>query len=205
MILIELYKEGYIMAEKYVFNKEFNLEDKFIYVSSPASKSKKKFIQKDNYIENSYNEEIKDFDYISIITKEKYESGITVRAKCSFDTFGAPLIVFADDYRKLADGSYQYGLHFEVVAYENGCNVWHIVPGKDPEESPIDVTKVNSMEFPIEEKGMIDMEVTIKDKKLYIRVNDNSFVAEHEDIPERVHVGVTACEGMNQFYEFEVE
>ena len=191
------------MKEKIIFNKEFDLEDSFIYVSSPASKSKKKFLQKENYIENSYNEEIKDYDYISIITKEKYESGVKVRVKCSFDKFGAPLIVFTDDYKLLEDGTYQYGLHYEVVAYENGCNVWHIVPGKD-EKNPIDVTKVNAIEFPIEDKSMIDMEVTIEEKKLYIRINDETFVAEHEDIPNQMHVGITACEGINQFYEFEV-
>ena len=60
-------------------------------------------------------------------------------------------------------------------------------------------------EFPIEDKSMIDMEVTIKSQKLYIRVNDQSFVAQHEEIPEQMHVGITACEGINQFYEFEVE
>ena len=192
------------MGEKYIFNNEFNLEDEFIYVSSPASKSKKKFVQKENCIENTYNEEIKDFDYVSIITKEKYNNGVTVRVKCSFDTFGAPLIVITDDYKTLENGSYQYGLHFEVVAYENGCNIWHIVPGKE-EKNPIDVTKVNAIEFPIEDKSMIDMEVTIKSQKLYIRVNDQSFMAQHEEIPEQMHVGITACEGINQFYEFEVE
>ena len=192
------------MAVKYVFNKQFNLEENFIYVSSPASKSKKKFVQKETYIENTYNDEIKDFDYVSIITKEKYSDGVTVKVKCSFDTFGAPLIVITDDYKSLDEGSYQYGLHFEVVAYEGGCNVWHIVPGKE-EKNPIDVTKVNAIEFPIEDKSMIDMEVTIRDKKMFIRVNDQSFVAEHEDIPHQMHVGITACEGINQFYEFEVE
>ena len=191
------------MREKYIFNDEFRLEDKFIYVSSPASKSKKKFVQKSNCIENTYNDEIKDFDYISIITKEKYDDGVTVKVKCSFDKFGAPLIVITDDYKQLEDGTYQYGLHFEVVAYENGCNVWHIVPGKD-DKNPIDVTKVNAIEFPIGDKSIIDMEVTIKEKKLFIRVNNETFVAEHEDIPNQMHVGITACEGINQFYEFEV-
>ena len=192
------------MREKYIFNNEFRMEDKFIYVSSPASKSKNKFIQKEDYMENSYNEEIKDYDYISIITKEKYNDGVTVRVKCSFDKFGAPLIVYTDDYKQLEDGSYQYGLHFEVVAYENGCNVWHIVPGKEA-KNPIDVTKVNAIEFPIEDKSMIDMEVTIKGKKFFIRVNNQSFVAEHKEIPNQMHVGITACEGINQFYSFEVE
>lgn len=192
------------MKEKIVFNKDFNLEDKFIYVSSPASKSKNKFIQKEDCIENGYNEKIKDYDYISIITKEKYKDGVTVRVKCSFDKFGAPLIVFTDDYKQLEDGSFQYGLHFEVVAYENGCNVWHIVPGKE-DKNPIDVTKVDAVEFFIEDKSIVDMEVTIKEKKLYIRVNDKKFVAEHEDISNQMHVGITACEGINHFYEFEVD
>lgn len=192
------------MKEKYIFNEKFNLEEKFIYITSPASKSKNKFIQKEDCIENSYNEEIKDYDYISIITKEKYSDGVTVRVKCSFDKFGAPLIVFTDDYKQMEDGGYQYGLHFEVVAYENGCNVWHIVPGKE-EKNPIDVTKVDSREFAIADKSIIDMEVSIKDKQLFIRVNDETFVAEHEDIPKQMHVGITACEGVNQFYEFEVE
>lgn len=193
------------MAEKFIFNNQFNLEEKFIYVSSPAAKSRNRFIQKEDWIESSYNEVIKDYDYISIITKEKYDDGVTIRVKCSFDKFGAPLIVFTDDYKQLEDGTYQYGLHFEVVAYENGCNVWHIVPGKDKEKSPIDVTKVNSMEFTIEDKSIIDMEVTIKGKKLFICVNNERMVAEHEDIPDQMYVGITACEGINQFYEFEVE
>ena len=192
------------MKEKYIFNQDFKLEEKFMYITSPASKSKKKFVQKESYVENTYNEEIKDFDYVSIITKERYESGTTVRVKCSFDKFGAPLIVFTDDYKTLEDGSYQYGLHFEVVAYENGCNVWHIVPGTDKEKSPIDVTKVNAIEFPVEDESIVDMEVTIEDKKLFIRVNDKTFVAEHEDIPSRMHVGITACEGINQFYELNI-
>lgn len=193
-----------MMKEKYRFQKEFDLEEAFKYVSSPASKSKRKFCQNENYIENSYNEEIQDFDYISIITKEAYEGEVTVRTTCSFDTFGAPLIVLTDDNKRLEDGTYQYGLHFEVVAYENGCNVWHIVPGKD-EKNPIEVTKVNSMEFPIEEKSKIEMEVTVKKKTMYIKINDKTMVASHPDLPEKLHVGITACEGINQFYDFEVE
>lgn len=192
------------MKETFLFNNQFELENEFIYVTSPASKSKKKFIQKDNYIENTYNEEIKDYDYISMVTKEKYEEGVTVRVKCSFDNFGAPLIVLTDDLKRFSDESYQYGLHFEVVAYENGCNVWHIVPGKD-EKNPIDVTKVNSMEFPAEDKSIIDMEVKIVNKKLFIKLNDQTMIAEHKDIPSKMHLGITACEGINQFYELEIE
>lgn len=193
------------MTEKYVLNEEFHLEEKFFYVLSPATKSKNEFVRKENWIENSYNEEIEDYNYISMVTKDKYEDGVTIKVKCSFDKFGAPLIVFTDDYQQLKDGSYLYGLHFEVVAYENGCNVWHIVPGKNKEESPIDVTKVNSMEFLIEEKSIIEMELTIKEKKLYINVNGKTMIVEHEDIPDKMHVGITACEGINQFYEIDLE
>ena len=34
------------MSEKYVYNEQFSIEEQFIYVSSPASKSKNKFIKK---------------------------------------------------------------------------------------------------------------------------------------------------------------
>ena len=192
------------MLKKYILNNQINLEDSFSYGLSPAFKSKNKFIQKEDCIQNSYNEEIKDYDYISIVTKEKYNDGVTIKVKCSFDKFGAPLIVFTDDYKQLEEGTLQYGLHFEVVAYENGCNVWHIVPGKD-EKNLIEVTKVDFREFTIVDKSIIDMEVTIKDKKLFIHVNDESFVAEHEDIPSQMHMGITACEGVNRFYEITID
>ena len=45
----------------------------------------------------------------------------------------------------------------------------------------------------------------IKGKKLFIRVNDQTFFAEHEDIPKQMHVGITACEGVNHFYELEIQ
>ena len=190
------------MSEKYIFKREFNLEEKFLYVTSSASKSKNKFLQEENAIVNSYNKEIEDYDYISIITRKRYGIGTTIKVSCSFEKFGAPLIVLTDDYREKSDGSYEYGLHFEVVAYEGGCNVWHIEPGK--KENPIEVTKINSMEFSIEEKSRIDLEVRIEDKKLFISVNNKILVAEHKDFPSMMHVGITACEGVNRFYEMEI-
>lgn len=191
------------MKKKYIFNDQINLEEYFLYVSSPASKSKKKFLQRNNCIENSYNEEIADFDYISMVTKERVEGKLTLITKCSFVKFGAPLIVLTDDLRLLDDGTYQYGVHFEIVAYENGCNVWHIVPGLGQEA--IKVTKVNSKEFLVKENSIIEIKLTIEGKRLYIQINDQQITAEHEEIPEKMHVGITACEGINQFYELEVD
>lgn len=192
------------MKERFLLNEQLVLEDKFLYVASPASKSKNKFIQKADCIENSYNEDIQDYDYISMITKEKYSDGVTVRVKCSFEKFGAPLIVITDDFQQMSDGSFRYGLHFEVVAYENGCNVWHIVPGKEG-KNPIDVTKVNCMEFSVKDQSIINMEVKIQNKQLMVRINDKTMIAKHEDIPSQMHIGITACEGINQFYELEIE
>ena len=61
------------------------------------------------------------------------------------------------------------------------------------------------MEFDIAERSIIDMEVTIKNKTLFIRVNNKTLEAVHEDIPTQMHLGITACEGINQFYEFEIK
>ena len=42
---------------------------------------------------------------------------------CSFEKYGAPLITIANAIGKDENGYPLYGDHFEIVAYESGCNV----------------------------------------------------------------------------------
>ena len=183
---------------------KWNIND-FCYAYSPACKAYKEFIQQDECISNSFNKNINDFDYISIITKEKYKKGVHIHTKCSFDSFGAPLIVLSDDISENKDGKLQYGLHFEVVAYEDGCNVWHIIPYPEREEKPIKPTLIGTLKFKTDDKSLIDIDVTVGEKQLFIEVNDQKFTVINEDIPKTFHIGITACEGINRFYEFSIQ
>ena len=49
-----------------------------------------------------------------------------METRCSFDSFGAPLIVLSDDILTNDKGEWQFGIHYEVVLYEQGINVWEI-------------------------------------------------------------------------------
>ena len=189
--------------KKYQFAK--GISNDFMYVYSPICKAFKEFITEDDCIRNSYNEDIKDWDYISIVTKEKYPQGVTIATTCSFDKYGAPLIVFGNDITKDENGRLRYGHHFEVVAYENGVNIWSIVPWPEREERPIKPTKIAFMEFPVDAGEYIDLEVKIADNKITVNMCGKTLEVEDKEIPAEFHVGITACEGVNKFTQLTIQ
>ncbi len=195
------------MAKKYLFGKNTDVNEDFIYVSSLITETHTKFDCENDCIVNRYNPEIKGdwkYDYISIVTKKKYAQGVTLKTKCSFEHYGAPLIVFTDDICAAKERNY-YGVHYEIVAYDEGVNVWHIQPDETGGEMPIKVALIGQLVFPIADGSLVDLQVTIKDGAIHVNINGKTLTATHPDIPQSFHVGVTACEGINRFYEFEIE
>lgn len=192
------------MSFKCEFGKGLWNPDDFMYVYSPICKVYEEFIQEDNCIRNSFNDKINDFDYISMVTKEKHQKGCTISTKCSFDKFGAPLIVLADSFDNANDRRI-YNFHFEFVAYEDGFNVWRIVPLPERKERPIDPTKICRTLFKIADESMIDLKVEVKEKSFVVTVNGIGSEIWTDEIPESFHAGITACEGINKFYSFSIE
>jgi len=192
------------MKKDYIISHE-TIKNDFMYVHSPISRSFTEFTIENGCASNRYNEDIKNWDYISIISKQKYTNGTTASTVCSFDDYGAPLIVLSDDITLDENNRRRYGLHFEVVAYEDGINVWHIIPFPENVSRPINPTLIGKLRFKIEDESKIDLKVTVKEKKLLIEANGNELVAEHPEIPESFHIGITACEGVNHFYSFSIE
>lgn len=193
----------------YRFNdKEANLED-FFYACSPAAKGRKEFTQLEDCIANfapgeSEREGVFDYDYISMVTKKTYGSGTEFSAKCNFVKFGAPLLVFCSDFITDADGTSIYQLHYEIVAYEDGCNIWRVVPCPERTERPIQSTLIGKLHFKIAPDELIEIKAKVEGKTVYADVNGHAFSCEHPDIPEEFHVGITACEGYNRFFDFKV-
>lgn len=177
-------------------------KDDFEYIYSPICKTFGKFIEEDDHIRNFATDG--DFEYISMISKARYKTGATIYLKCSFDSYGAPIIALTDDITD--DGHVKrYGLHFEVVAYEDGFNVWRIVPAPEKIERPIKTAKILAEHFKIEDGATCEITLKVEEKRFVIDVNGVKGVIEHEDIPENFHVGFTACEGINRLYEFSIE
>lgn len=193
------------MKKTYSLSDFASVKKDFFYAYSPNCKDYVTFTEEKDCVVNTFNEKINDFDYVSMITLDRFAPGTKVTTHCSFEKFGAPLVVFTDDLGPDAFGRPTYGLHFEVVAFEEGCNVWHIVPAAPGAEKPIKPTKIGLTRFPIADNSIIELTVEFLEKKILITINGNPLEVAHEDLPERFHVGFTACEGINRFYDYTVE
>jgi hypothetical protein len=71
-----------------------------------------KFVQCDDHIENGKNPEMQDgfgYDYLSLITRERYPLGTKITTRCSFEGPAAPLFIFSDSLDLCEDGAYRYG------------------------------------------------------------------------------------------------
>ncbi len=193
--------------KKYSFDNSAWMED-FVYVYSPIVKSYPTFKQGDDYLVNRFDHGINDYEYISILSKDLYtKAKITV--ECDFDKYGAPLVVFSNDIKegvgKDSKKHLFYGSHFEVVAWEEGCNVWYLTPDSENSEHPVKPTLLLGAKFPVGRGEPIKLSVEIVGGKINIDVNGNSYCVKHDMIPNAFYMGYTACEGINKLYSVQIE
>ena len=92
-----------------------------------------------------------------------------------------------------------------MVAFEEGFNVWHIIPSDEDPNMPIKVALIGEGRFPVADNSLVDLRVQVKNKTIYVDMNGHCLSVSHPDIPEKIHVGITACEGINRFYTFYIE
>lgn len=189
---------------KYDFGKGKWDEKHFRYVYGLACTEFKTFTQETDCIRNKEGNTAFGYEYVSMVTEKKYKSGVKFSTKCTFHKFGAPLLVLTDDIFLDEAGHYRYGLHFEVVAFEEGCNVWRVRPSENA-DNPVEATLLAQPRFPIADGSTIELCVEVEGQKLKIKVNDEYFETEHLEIPEEFHLGLTACEGINCFYHLIIE
>ena len=188
------------------FNKGGWNENDFRYAYSPACFDRVSFRQEDNSIVNAKGKSLFGYEYISILDKDSHKTGVIAKTECSFEKFGAPLIVFSDDITGNEKGEWIYGKHFEVVAYEEGINIWKIVPDPSRVERPIRATLLASKKFAIDADSQITIETEITETHIKSTVNGEYLEVEVEDLPKRdFWIGITACEGINRFYSFSTE
>ena len=187
--------------------KNFNfkeIECDFDYALAPHTKAKAKFSEReDGSLVNEYNDAIKGYDYISLISKEEYSIGAQIDVDCYFEGTGAPCIVFTDDLRK-KDGTYEYGDHFEVCIYEGGLNVWYIIPWPERVARPIKPTLLLEEKWKVCQSG-VNCKVKFDKKRITVQIEGRELVVENENMPEKFKIGFTACEGFCGFKSFSVE
>jgi hypothetical protein len=138
--------------------------------------------------------------FISKLLNHKLSGTSEISSTMSWDKNYAPLIVIAS-----APESVQAGLPFsrnyiEVVIYEKGINIWqHFY--KDGKQS---YKKVAWIDCSFKAKKKYKLEVSVRAKELYVKVGNYNLGVNGMEIPENYYVGITACEGINRFYDFSV-
>ena len=180
----------------------------WIYAASVKVPYRHRFVQEGNCIASFPLKEEpsspSDYPYISMVRSEPLSGAFTVVTDCSFDSFGAPLVVLAGELHTLPDGRLEYGEHFEVVAYEKGLNFWWL----GYEEGQRVVHSLLKAAFPLEEKMVHRLKVSVSGSTLAAEIVGQSdvYTAECPALGAYSHLyaGVTACEGLNRFYNFSI-
>lgn len=177
----------------------------FFYCYSLQAKSRGVFIREDGCIKNEYNPAVGDYEYTTAMLKDKLCVGTRIVAECDFERRGAPLIVVSDCLFS-RDGAEYYGEHFEVVAFEEGCNVWHNIPsGEDNPRRTLIVNKLHFEDIPTPNKSRVKLSVEFCREELRIEMNGIAFTVKAPGLPKEFYFGITACEGINRFYSLSVE
>ena len=193
------------MKKSYNFAKGQWDNSELIPAYSPACFDRADFAQENNCLVNREGKSLFGYEYISLTESVKRKTGVVATLQCSFEKFGAPLIVFSNDLPVNEKGERIYGEHFEVVAYEEGINVWKVIPWPERVERPIKPFLLSDKKFPIKGNTMIEIKVEILADRLKMWVNGEYLETQVEGLPEEFYIGFTACEGINRFYTFEIE
>ena len=184
----------------YEFREGSGFRADFQYAYSPACRTYPEFAQEENCVANRLDNTTGKYEYISMITKKGYAPGAAFSARCSFESYGAPLIVLADGLSDGKDGIARYKSHFEIVAYEGGVNVWHIVP----EGGGVKPENLARKKFPVKAGQILLLTVETGGNGIAVSLGDKRFKLSGISLPARFRAGITACEGINRFYEFTV-
>ena len=163
---------------KYTFNNG-EWKNDFRYAYSIIYGRVCEFNEEADHLVNNGDVERGRYDYVSIVHSEKFAQGTKATLKSSFD-------------------------HYEVVGYENGCNVWFITDPDEGSDKHFKSQNCLRLRFPVEEKKPFSMSVELLDKVIRVELCGESFDLPVPNLADEVYIGFTACEGINRFYEAEI-
>jgi hypothetical protein len=145
-----------------------------------------------------------DETYTSMLLKKKFKGNLTISSTMSFDHRMAPLLVITPAYGKDKKGIPEHREHFEIVLFDKGLNVWHhyYTNGKPHWR------KAAYMRTDFKPGEKYNLTVKLKFTKsgpvMTIVCGGKEFGYTDDSLPKEYYVGLTACEGINRFYDFKV-
>ena len=137
--------------------------------------------------------------YASMVYRRPLAGEFQVAARMSFDHRMAPLIVLAAE-TATAGGFREYRDHWEVVLFDEGVNLWmHGFSDQGPHWALMAYWR-----FPLAPKIKYQLQVHRTGNQLNLRVDNQAFGCHLAALPEPLYAGITACEGVNRFFDFKI-
>lgn len=145
--------------------------------------------------------------YVSMLLKEPLVGDAAVSSTMSFSDRYAPSIVLAGELatNPSADDMAEYREHWEIVLYADGINVWH---HEFRDGKPFwRLAAWFKHDFSSQVKYRLEAKVafTAKVPLLTVSCDGQTFGCMLPTLPRTYRVGLTACEGVNCFYDFQVK
>ncbi len=137
--------------------------------------------------------------YVSMVYSRPLTGEFQVAARTSFDHRMAPLIVLAAKPANVATYR-EYRDHCEVVLFDEGVNVWrHGFSDQGPHWALTAHWRLR-----LAPKLEHQLRVHRVGHQLNVFVDNQAFTCHLAALPEPLYAGITACEGVNRFFDFKV-
>lgn len=156
--------------------------------------------------------------FASMVLKNQVNGNAKISATMDFDYRMAPEIILSAPLGANKDGVAEYCEYWEIVLFDEGINVWHHelkngkpfwrkaaflnMEGKKDKNGNIP----NGKMFKKNKKYTMDVEIIFTSKCPQVTVSCEGYKVGCmlPTFPKEYYVGITACEGINKFYDFKL-
>ena len=95
----------------------------------------------------------------------------------------------------------RYGDYLEVVLYREGVNIWRM----KMHDGKVTWKLLVSVSFPVSEDAIHTLEVEIEEDMLFIKADSKRMALQIDEMYPSYHLGINACEGINRFFDLNIE
>lgn len=143
--------------------------------------------------------------FTSMILREQLTGSAVISSTMSFDHQMAPLILITPEYAGDAAGRLEYRNQWEVVIYNQGICVWQHYWQAGRCTWRLAARCQGSLQASTRHRLTVAIGFYPAGKELKITCGEISFSFFADALPDAYFVGLTACEGVNRFYDFELK
>ena len=188
------------------FNKDSEYGRLMPYASSYRFDGEREFTQLEDCVTNLPCErDPGGWEWISVLSKEKYPKETGFCATCSFEGIAAPLIVIAKDVHTVG-GKRKFGDYFEIVIWKNGVNIWQMDYDPERKENGGVAWKLRlGVDHSFEEGVKHTISFKMVGNHMHVYADKEHYRLYLPDMYDDFHIGFSLCEGKCALYSMSTE